>query len=115
MTLRQNSGQGENAIVIAIDGPSASGKSTVSKMVAKALGYNYVDSGAMYRAMTWKAIEDGVDVGVLAQLVQKGHQVTPSSGWSSTFGGVQVILIDPKSGVRRTGADPRREAYAIAW
>ena len=60
-------------------------------------------------------IEDGVDVGVLAQLVQKGHQVTPSAGWSATFGGVQVILIDPKSGVRRTGADPRREAYAIAW
>lgn len=60
-------------------------------------------------------IEDGAGVGVLAQLVERGHQVTPSAGWSATFGGVQVILIDPKSGVRRTGADPRREAYAIAW
>jgi gamma-glutamyltranspeptidase/glutathione hydrolase len=60
-------------------------------------------------------VEDGVGVGVLAQLVERGHQITPSSGWSATFGGVQVILIDPKSGVRRTGADPRREAYAIAW
>jgi gamma-glutamyltranspeptidase len=36
-------------------------------------------------------------------------------GWTATLGGVQVILIDPTSGALRTGADPRREAYAIAW
>ncbi len=47
--------------VIAVDGPSASGKSTVSRILAQRLGFNYVDSGAMYRAVTWKALEAGID------------------------------------------------------
>lgn len=46
--------------VIAIDGPSASGKSTVAKRVAAGLGYLYVDSGALYRGVTWKALKDGL-------------------------------------------------------
>jgi cytidylate kinase len=46
---------------IAIDGPSASGKSTVSKGVAAALGFIYVDSGALYRGVTWQALRKGVD------------------------------------------------------
>lgn len=52
----------EKITVVAIDGPAASGKSTVSRAVAKSLGFNYVDSGAMYRAVTWKALEAGVNV-----------------------------------------------------
>ena len=52
----------ESVTVIAIDGPSASGKSTVSRSVARRLGYCHVDTGAMYRAVTWKAIEGGVNV-----------------------------------------------------
>ena len=47
---------------IAIDGPSASGKSSVSKGVAAALGFIYVDSGALYRGVTWQALRKGVDV-----------------------------------------------------
>ncbi|MDZ8117513.1 (d)CMP kinase [Pontiella agarivorans] len=47
---------------IAIDGPSASGKSSVSKGVAAALGFIYVDSGALYRGITWQALRKGVDV-----------------------------------------------------
>jgi cytidylate kinase len=43
-------------LVIAIDGPAGSGKSTVSKTVAERLGYCYVDTGAMYRAIAWKAL-----------------------------------------------------------
>jgi cytidylate kinase len=46
---------------IAIDGPSASGKSSVSKGVAAELGFIYVDSGALYRGVTWQAIRKGVD------------------------------------------------------
>ena len=49
------------SIVIAIDGTSASGKSTNAKLVAKALGYVYVDTGAMYRALTWDCLEHGVE------------------------------------------------------
>jgi len=52
----------EHQHIVAIDGPSASGKSTVSKLVAIALKFTYVDSGALYRGMTWKAIREGVDV-----------------------------------------------------
>lgn len=48
-------------ISIAIDGPAAAGKSTVAKLVAKKLGYLYIDTGAMYRAFTWYALEKGVD------------------------------------------------------
>src|SRR5258706_10089538 len=48
-------------IVIAIDGTSASGKSTNSKLVAKALGYVYVDTGAMYRTLAWYCMQNRVD------------------------------------------------------
>ena len=47
-------------LVIAIDGPSGAGKGTVARAVAAALGYRHVDSGAMYRAVGWKALRDGV-------------------------------------------------------
>ncbi|PGM58918.1 (d)CMP kinase [Bacillus sp. AFS053548] len=49
-------------ISIAIDGPAAAGKSTVAKIVAKKLGYVYIDTGAMYRALTFKAIQNNLDV-----------------------------------------------------
>jgi cytidylate kinase len=49
-------------IVIAIDGTSASGKSTNAKLVAKALGYVYVDTGAMYRTLAWYCLQKQVDV-----------------------------------------------------
>lgn len=51
----------EAATVIAIDGPAGAGKSTVAREVASALGFKYVDTGAMYRALTWKALSAGVD------------------------------------------------------
>lgn len=47
--------------VIAIDGPSGAGKGTVARAVAARLGYRHVDTGAMYRAVAWKALHDGVD------------------------------------------------------
>lgn len=48
--------------VIAIDGPAASGKSSVARRVASALRWIYVDSGALYRAVVWKALKDGVNI-----------------------------------------------------
>lgn len=48
--------------LIAIDGPSASGKSTVAKLLAKKLNFLYVDTGAMYRAFTWKALQEKVNL-----------------------------------------------------
>jgi len=61
--------------VVAVDGPSASGKSTISRMVAGRLGFNYVDSGAMYRAVTWKALEEKLDVGDVEQVVALVHRM----------------------------------------
>ncbi|MFE4465131.1 (d)CMP kinase [Oerskovia sp. NPDC056781] len=49
-------------IVVAIDGPSGSGKSSVSRAVARRLGTAYLDTGAMYRAATWWCLEEGVDL-----------------------------------------------------
>jgi len=46
-------------LVIAIDGPSGAGKGTVARAIASELGYRHVDSGAMYRAVAWKALRDG--------------------------------------------------------
>lgn len=51
-----------SAALIAIDGPSGSGKSTVAKRVAEKLGLGYLDTGAMYRALTWLALDCGVDL-----------------------------------------------------
>ncbi len=49
-------------IVVAIDGPSGSGKSSTSRGVAARLGLRYLDTGAMYRGMTWWMLREGVDV-----------------------------------------------------
>ncbi len=54
--------QKKQPTVIAIDGTSASGKSTNAKLVAKALGYVYVDTGAMYRTLAWYCLQNRVDV-----------------------------------------------------
>lgn len=49
-------------LVIAIDGPSGAGKGTLARALAQALAYRHVDTGAMYRAVAWKAEHDGVDL-----------------------------------------------------
>lgn len=60
-------------MIIAIDGPSGAGKSTVAKAVAKKLGFSCLDTGAMYRAIAWKALREGVsldDAKALGDLAQ---------------------------------------------
>lgn len=56
-------------MIIAIDGPAGAGKSTVAKQVAKLLGFLYIDTGAMYRALTLKAIEQNIDTVDTEQLI----------------------------------------------
>jgi cytidylate kinase len=63
-------------LIIAIDGPSGAGKGTVARAVAKTLGYRHVDSGAMYRAVGWKAVRDGValdDEEAVAELARRSR------------------------------------------
>jgi CMP/dCMP kinase len=57
-------------LVVAIDGPSGSGKSTVARGVARALGIGYLDTGAMYRALTWLALDRGVPLDDATALVE---------------------------------------------
>jgi len=63
-------------LIIAIDGPSGAGKGTVARAVAQALGYRHVDSGAMYRAVGWKALKDNVpldDERAVAELAERSR------------------------------------------
>jgi cytidylate kinase len=61
-------------MVVAIDGPAGAGKSTVARALAERLGFRYLDTGAMYRALTWLAMQRGLDLGdaeALAQLARE--------------------------------------------
>lgn len=49
-------------LIVAIDGPSGAGKGTIARAVAERLGYRHIDTGAMYRALAWKALHEGIDV-----------------------------------------------------
>lgn len=57
-------------IVVAVDGPAGSGKSSVSKAAARRLGYAYLDTGAAYRALTWVALESGTDTADADEIVE---------------------------------------------
>lgn len=74
----------EPVIRVAIDGPAASGKSTVARGAARALRFNYVDSGSFYRGLTWKCLRENVDIGspaaVLALLAAARWDLTRRDG-----------------------------------
>jgi len=52
----------KNGFIIAIDGPAAVGKSTMGKLIARKLGFIYIDTGAIYRAITWKVLKNNIDI-----------------------------------------------------
>jgi cytidylate kinase len=64
------------ALTIAIDGPSGAGKGTVARAIAAALGYRYIDSGAMYRAVAWKALHDGLALDDEEGIVRVANQAS---------------------------------------
>lgn len=59
-----------NSKVIAIDGPAGAGKSTVAKLLARKIGYTYIDSGAMYRALTLKLLKENVNLEDKEKIIQ---------------------------------------------
>ena len=66
------------AIVVAIDGPAASGKSSVARQLARRLGFAYVNSGALYRSATWFVLEGGLEARAAA--LAAAHAFTPAPG-----------------------------------
>lgn len=91
--------------VIAIDGPAASGKSTLGLRLAKALGYLFFDTGVMYRAITWLALQRGIDVrdeaAVTALAEQTQIDVTPPSKYDGRAEDVLVSGQDITWEIRR--------------
>lgn len=85
-------------MIIAIDGPSGAGKSTVAKAVAKKLGFSCLDTGAMYRAIAWQALQDGVsfdDVEALGAVARGydiafGHEPGNPTPKTVSIGGADV-------------------------
>jgi cytidylate kinase len=63
-------------LIIAIDGPSGAGKGTVARAVAARLGYRHVDTGAMYRAIAWKALRDGAELDDEHAVAEIGERAT---------------------------------------
>lgn len=94
---------GVTPIVVAIDGPAGSGKSSVSKQVARELGYASLDTGAAYRALAWFAADRGIDVddpdAVVAALDDFDYRtVTDPDGFRAVVGGRDVTaeIRDPR-------------------
>jgi cytidylate kinase len=89
-------------VIVAIDGPAGAGKSTVARRLAERLGFRYLDTGAMYRAVTWLALERGValeDGGALGRLAEE-HPVELEDSV-----GVSIAGTDVTAEIRRAEID----------
>ena len=93
---------------IAIDGPAGAGKSTVAKLVAEKLGYLYIDTGAMYRALTYLVLQKGADPGdeesVFHTLRGMDLQFHPGAGTSSYRGDGQRVDVTEESAIPMWGS-----------
>ncbi|MFG2041445.1 (d)CMP kinase [Dactylosporangium sp. NPDC048998] len=83
-------------LVVAVDGPSGSGKSTISRRVAQALNARYLDTGAMYRAVTYAVLRDNVDLGDADKIaaVAEGVQLTIGTDPATPHISVDGIAVD---------------------
>jgi CMP/dCMP kinase len=83
--------QSMRKLIIAIDGPSGAGKGTVARAIADQLGYRHIDSGAMYRAVGWQAVHDGIDLEREAEVARLAEAADVTiTGTAVTIGGIDV-------------------------
>lgn len=87
-------------LVIAIDGPSGSGKSTVAKAVATDLDIGYLDTGAMYRALAWWCLHEGIDLSDEAAVADAAATMPLSQGYDPDSAGVAMAGEDITAGIR---------------
>ncbi|GGP08234.1 (d)CMP kinase [Nonomuraea glycinis] len=88
-------------LVIAMDGPSGSGKSSASRGVARALGLRYLDTGAQYRAMTWWMLRQGVDLADQAAVAARSGEPEIVSGTDPDAPSIQVDGVDVGEPIRQ--------------
>lgn len=89
-------------LTVAIDGPSGSGKSSVSKAVARELGVGFLDTGAMYRALTWWCLEEGVDLDDQAAVAQAARELPLEMGHDPRVPQVRVSGREISQDIRTT-------------
>jgi cytidylate kinase len=89
-------------MIVAIDGPAGAGKSTVARMLAERLGFRYLDTGAMYRALTWLAIHRGMPLGDGEPLGQLAEDFPVGF---DTAGRVHIAGTDVTSAIRQSRID----------
>lgn len=96
------------ATLIAIDGPVASGKTTVGQLLARRLGYRFLDTGAMYRAFTWAALEAGIDARDAPGLAELAQQQLVDVLFQEN-GQAQVVVegLDAAPYLRESGVEER--------
>jgi CMP/dCMP kinase len=95
-------------LIIAIDGPSGAGKGTIARAVAARLQYRHIDTGAMYRAVAWKALQDGLDVQDEAAVAS----VSDRAEFDLDAGRVVIDGVDVSSAIRTPAIDKGAAAVA---
>src|ERR1700680_4283420 len=109
--------------VVAIDGPAASGKSSVARELARRLGFLYVNSGAMYRAITWHVLQHGVDPDDGARIAQTVESARITCGLENNQSRILIDDVDPtdhlrddcvNEGVSRVSGVPRVREILVA-
>jgi cytidylate kinase len=95
-------------LIIAIDGPSGAGKGTVARAVAARLGYRHIDTGAMYRALAWKALHDRLDLADETAIAALGERAT----FDVEGGRISIDGHDVASAIRTPEMDKASAAVA---
>src|SRR5580765_3974392 len=97
-------------VIVAIDGPAGAGKSTVARALAERLRFRYLDTGAMYRALTWLAVREGIALDERGRVFIAGTEVTSAIRRSSIDRVVPVVARHPE--VRTVMRGRQRELAA---
>ena len=101
-----------SGFVVAVDGPSGSGKSSVSKQVARSLGFGFLDTGAMYRALTWWCLHEGVDLTDADAVTAAAQRFPLTIGTDPDAPAVAVDGTDVAAAIRETGISTNVSAVA---
>lgn len=99
-------------LVVAMDGPSGSGKSSVSRGVARALGLRYLDTGAMYRALTWWVLDQGIDLADAETIAARATEPVLEMSTDPGDSGVTIDGIDVSGPIREAAVTAAVSAVA---